>query len=380
MATIKFTYDPADFSPYSGGSFKVPSVRVHQDITISDIKAKITNTGETCKLRVAKNINNTYFAEDESDEKPTQVFTSEFGGFTDKISTGYLTDWKRLDSYSTGTSQSNSGYRPQWLDNRANGFPAIRFVVLDHVIFDNTIQLRTNQEWTVVINLGPYTPSMFGCCLGSTNTSSSSIKTAYHWAGVYAKLRHDAGGEFQANCNTGTSGEYFGGPSSIHILRCDGNDGVSIRVNGQYTASTTFSSTQTYNFEQTSYYKTTSTQRYGNFEMTDLWVFDAELTDTECQGLEGSFASKYDTRDIFRSNHPWASGSSKTSSDAYNTPKTAASTAKTNALVNSLGTSDTSLSIITGETAASTGDVFSIFLDDYSDPGDIVVTITYTED
>lgn len=381
MPILKLEFDPANIPPFQEGGLTFPGGTFPFDATISSIAAKMSVSGKTAKIRVAKSIVADYIAENELEQDPSTYFTSEYGSFTDKNSSGYLTNWRQFNDYDKGTTQTNSGYRAQWQGNQVNGFPAIKYVVLDHLILDSTLQLRTNEEWTIAINIGGYTPSLYGCCLGSYNTSGTAILSAYHWAGIFAKLRHDAGGELSVRCSTGTSGEYFGGPNSIHILRCDGNGNVSIRVNGQFTGSTSYSSTQQYNFDRFALYKTTSTQRYGNFNMTDFLVWNNyELTDSECEDLEGGLTAKYDTRSILPSTHPWASGSSKTSTDAYNTPKTASTTAKTDALINSLGTSDTNLTIVSGETSVSAGDHISVFLDDYNDCGTIVVTITYTED
>lgn len=381
MPIVKFEFDPESDPTFQEGGFTFPGATFPFDATISSIQAKCTNSGKICKIRVGKKLVDDFIAENELEQEPAMVWTAEYGGYTDKTSTGLLTNWHRLDDYDEGSTQTTGSYKPLWQDNQVNGFPAIRCVVLDHVIFDTPISLRSNHAWTIFINFGNYTPSLYGCCLGSRNNSGTSILSAYHWAGIWAKLRHDAGGEFQVNANTGTSGQYFGGVNSTHILRCDGSNVVSIRVNGQYTGSSTVTSGSQYNFDRIAYYKTTSTQRYGNFNLTDIMVWDDyEFTDSECEDLEGGFTSKYNSRSKLSSSHPWASGSSKTSTDAYNTPKTASSTAKTSSLLNSLTTSDQNLTLISGESSISAGDHICVFLDDYNDCGTIVVTVNYTED
>ena len=393
MPTISLYLDPDELVVSKESVQFLPGVVFNKSSTITDVQAKISGTGEA-KIRLSEPDANYYFAPNtesttDSNEEdteytqptPTHLWTSQYPGLTDKISTGYFTNWRRWDDNTEGTTQTTSGYRPQWIDNRQNGFPAVRTVVLDHVIWDTDFSVRSNQEWSIVIKMGPYTPSLYGCCLGSRNTTGTAIKTAYHWAGVYAKLRHDSGGEFQVNANTGTQGKYFGGPNSVHVLRCDGNNNVKIRVNGQYETSSSVTANSQYNFERIAHYKTTSTQRYANVEFMEIIGYDNHyLTDLEVKAIEGSLCAKYDTRDILPSTHPWSDSSSLLDEDAYDTVKTDSDKGVTSALLNSLSTSLSSLSIVSGKSTYAAGEGLVLYLDDYDhNCGTITVQVTYTE-
>lgn len=391
MPTATIELDPSQMAISGPGVVGIPGLTFPVDVTITGVTVKIETSGGTAFARLSEPSSPYYFppktvtSEDDDllgSEQPSMVLTSQYGSLTNKSGTGYLSNWRRWDDNTEGTTQSTTGYQAQWIDNRQNGFPAIRTVVMDHLIFDTPFQVDSDEEWSFVVKIGPYTPGLYGCCLGSHNTSGTSIKSAYHWAGSRAKLRHDAGGEFNCTCNTGTSGEYFGGANSVHVLRCDGNDTVKIRVNGQFESSSTVSTGSTYHFDRISLYKTTSTQRYANVEYMELIGYEGHyLSDDEAEAIEGALCAKYNTRSILPSTHPWSSTDSKTNAEAYDTVITNSGLSITTKQSSTATTSPASLTVSSGKSQYAAGESLEMYLDDYDhNCGVVTIVVTYTED
>lgn len=284
--------------------------------------ARITSGTGNATFVIATDIKTGTYFKNDNDHDTTHRWSSEYPSKTNKDSNGYLTEFNRIDDDTSSTTQTLSYARPLYETNQNNGFPHLKFVSGDHLLLDDTIGLRSNQEWTIVIVTGPTTPSLFGCHLGSLNSSGSTILSSYRWAGRRLKLKNDSGDETSLAYTSTFESGYGGGANSIHVIRCDGNNDVYLRLNGSDLGDDTVTSGSQYNFSRIAHLKTTSTQQNATWSLHELLVFDSFLESTDLTGLEGDLASKYAYTDRLISTHPHYNATASTS---YSTPASTSS-------------------------------------------------------
>lgn len=313
----------------------------------------------------------TYFKND-NDHDTTHRWSAEYPSKTDKDSNGNLTAWNRIDNDSSSTTQTLSYLKPVFETNQNNGFPHIKFVSGDHLLLDDTIALRSNQEWTIVIVTGPTTPSLFGCHLGSLNSAGSTILSSYRWAGTRLKLKNDSGDETSLQYSSSVASGYGGGSDSIHVIRCDGNNDVYLRLNGSDLGSDTVTSGSQYNFSRIAHLKTTSTQQNATWSCHEILVFDSMISGDDLTGLEGDLMSKYAITGNLISTHPHYNATASTS---YSTPMTTSANDATNSAL-SLTTSLQNFSMKSTTLSANTE--YVVFATDISGSPTIEIKASWT--
>lgn len=296
---------------------ETPAFSWERDTAMTSFAANgvMASGSETAEFVISADTNEgTHFDNDKHES--SLWWSAEFAARTDKDGSGYTQDWSSLHDPTEGTTVPLSYQKPIWEDNQSNSLPHMRSAS-DAFVLDTPIGVRSNQTWTIAFMSGPQTPSLYGCFLGSTNASSSSILTAYRWAGRRLKLRNDLGEELSIAYSSSVESGYGGGVSGIHILRCDGTK-VYMRWNGQDLGDHTPTAGAQYNFDRFFHLKTTTTQQNSHCSIHEVVVFDEFVDGTDLTDLEGVFMSKYDVMDKVPSTHPFYS---ETAGDYYKTSK-----------------------------------------------------------
>lgn len=307
---------------------------------------------------------------DNNVHESTHWWSAEYAGRTDKDSSGNVTDWKAMHNPAKGTSVPLSYQKPIWEANQNNGLPHMRSSS-DAFVLDETITLNANEEWTIAIMCGPQTPTLYGCWLGSTNTTDGTILSSYRWQGRRLRLKSHSGDELAILYPTTITSQNGGGQDGLHILRCDGTD-VYIRLNGNDLGSSTPSSSAQYKFDRIFHLKTTTTQQNSTGSMHELVVFDSYITGTDLTDLEGVLMSKYDVMDKVPSTHPYYNA---TPGNYYSTPKVTSSNDATNG---SLTLSTSQANFTMKSTTLSADTVYTLYPLDLGNPSDISLKVQWS--
>lgn len=366
MPTLTFKLDPStanvQFPLFPCCGFQAPS-----GVTSFTANAKATNS-EDVTYTISAGLDQGAYNGPESSHwwsAENKLHTSAGSGTT-------LANWRKLSDYSSGTTQTSGIYHGMYETNEVNGFPHIRFSGGDHLVMDSSITLNTGNEWTMVLVTGNQVPSLMGCFIGSNNTGSSSVQSAYHWGGRVLKIRNELGDEVTGSYTSTQESGYGGGSNAIHIIRSPGNGRLTLRWNGNDLNTGQMTANSDLTFDMIAKYKTTSTQRYGNYALLEWIIFDHDISGDDLSDLEGHLACKYDINDKLPSSHAWYNA---TNSTGYNTPKTNTNLKTTTSdLV--LTTNGQSFQLKSSNLTSDTEYVFYPL--DYGDPGEIEFTASWS--
>ena len=326
---------------------------------------------EMAELVIAQSVPNEGVAFDNNTYESSHWWSAEYGGRTDKDSNGNVTDWTSMHDPTKGTSVPLSYQKPIWEDDQSNTLPHLR-TASDALTIADPIILKANEEWTIAIMCGPQTPSLYGCWLGSTNTTDGTILSSYRWQGRRLRLKSHDGDELALLYSSTINSQYGGGASGLHILRCDGTD-VYIRLNGNDLGSNTPSSSSEYKFDRFFHLKTTTTQQNSHGSLHEVVVFDGSfLSGTDLTDLEGVLMSKYDVMDKVPSTHPYYDANSLS---YYSTPKVSSSNNATTGSL-TLSTSNASFSMKTTNLLANTE--YTLYPLDLGNPSDITLKVQWS--
>lgn len=307
----------------------------------------------------------------DNDTYPSDTWWSaEYGGRTNKDSSGFITDWLKMNDITDGTTQTVSYRKPYWEDNQTNGFPHIRAASGDYLEMDKDLSVRANQDWTIAIMTGAQAPSLYGCWLGSLS-STTTIGTAYRWQGRRLLFRNESGDELQYLYSSTDSSEYGGGARSLHVLRCDSSD-VYMRWNGDDLTSHTPTAGAQYNFSRIFHYQTSSTQQNTSGSIHEIVYWPYFLSGSDLTDMEGMMMCKYDQTSKLPSSHPYYNA---TDTDYFKTSKNDSSVDFTTA---TLSLTTTQANFSTKSTSLSANTNYVVFPVDIGNFGSATIKMQYT--
>ena len=370
MPGNQWTFDPEQVDKW--GEIPGVTIKVDSNATNFGASGSLASGSGTATFSISSAYNGGSNFLNDPETGTTVWYSSEMASkMTDRDSSGYFTNLLTMTDKTSGSSQSTSYRKPKYEDDQLNGFGHIKIASGDYAELDDTIALRSNQEWTIVIATGVTTPSLYGCYLGSLS-SSTTILSSYRWAGRRLKLKNDSDDEVVVAYSSTFESGYGGGAKSIHVISCDGNDDVYLRLNGSDLIDDTVTSGSQFNFSRLGHLQTSSTQQNSTHSFHEIIVFDKQLTGTDLTDLEGDLASKYDMTDRLISTHPHYNA---TASSNYSSPKTTSSNDATTGTL-SLTTSESSFSMKSNTLTG--GTYYTIFPVDIGTSGEITLKASWS--